>query len=179
MLREQPLNAGEEAYGRLCTEQSRAPDSREKVLVLSLQFCSLCQEGHLDLISLVPEQKIPAGHIHTKCLAGVQNMSSVSHVYLSYANSTRRAARHLLLSWSLLHSPLSLHPRGAASGPRGPPPALFLPGAVMSDPPSFRSFRFFTEEHPPRKQIPPSLISSLSLRKSNHAIMPTESRPIT
>lgn len=143
MLREQPLNAGEEAYGRPSTKQNGAPDSREQVpacsLSLSLQFCSLCWEGRLDLIDLVPEQKVPAGHIHTECLAGVQNVSLVSHVYLSYAKSTWSAAGHLLLSWNssslLLHSPSSLHPRGAASGPWGSPLTLFLPGAVMSDSP--------------------------------------------
>lgn len=107
MLREQPLNAGEEAYGRPSTKQNGAPDSREQVLAcsLSLQFCSLCREGRLDLIGLVPEQKVPAGHIHTKCLAGVKNVSSVSHVYLSYAKSTWSAAGHLLLSWNPPSSP--------------------------------------------------------------------------
>lgn len=88
-----------------------------------------------------PRKKVPAGHSHTRSLSELQNVSSLSHVYLSsMQNQPGKAARCLPLS--LLLQPLVFASQRGCLRPSSSLTALFLqPGVVMLDP--SKSFRFY------------------------------------
>lgn len=113
ILREKPLSRCYMEY-RLCTKLNRAPDfKKEPSLSSAMLTVSGRAPGH---DQSDPRKKVPAGQSHTRSLAELQNVSSLSHVYLSsMQNQPDKAAR--CLSLSLLPQPLVFASQGGCLRP--------------------------------------------------------------